>query len=391
MLNNIKPCIIFHIFDDVKSNFKYFSVELEFIGKRNIILNKKLIIDEKYFPKSKDRFKTNIYLNVNLKRYKFAITLYYDENHLSILKSSKIGIAYEIINIFPMENMQPLDKIDFISENNCKISAAYFDTIGNRNKRRFLLVNFPINMNLNINNLNKMKKNESYQINILPNNTIIQEIKKPSPAKKIKLNNINQMKNIVKEIQEFIKSNMEDIDMIDNDKRNKIISDLGPFDDYFNQNLINKEENDWNSDEFTFYYYYFQFKLFLNYSSMYESRKILYYRSAIDVYKNIFEELKNISNVTVYQKICAITSLYARLRIDCIHKENKSHVIGQYKLINMKDNKIKCYNLVYEFINKIIDNLKEDSLIYLPLLQVNSGFNKDIIPMTKKIYSHYQC
>ena len=89
MLNNIKPCIIFHIFDDVKSNFKYFSVELEFIGKRNIILNKKLIIDEKYFPKSKDRFKTNIYLNVNLKRYKFTITLYYDENHLSILSLQK--------------------------------------------------------------------------------------------------------------------------------------------------------------------------------------------------------------------------------------------------------------------------------------------------------------
>ena len=191
MLNKIRPCIIFHIFDDVKSNLKYFSVELEFIGKRNIILNKKLIIDEKYFPKSKDRFKTNIYLNVNHKRYKFTITLYYDENHVSILKSSKIGIAYEIINIFPMENMQPLDKIDFISESNSKISADYFDIIGNSNKRRFLLVNFPINMNLNINNLNKMKKNESYQINILPNNTIIQEIKEPSPAKKIKLNNIN--------------------------------------------------------------------------------------------------------------------------------------------------------------------------------------------------------
>jgi hypothetical protein len=45
----------------------------------------------------------------------------------------------------------------------------------------------------------------------------------------------------------------------------------------------------------------------------------------------------------------------------------------------MKDNnKTKCYNLVYKFINDIIDNLKENSFIFLPILQVNSGFSKDI-------------
>ena len=381
MSSNINPSIIFHIIEDIKKDLKNFSVELEFFGKAKIYLKKKFIIDEKNFQKSKDKFKTNIILNINGKSYKFVITLYFDENHISIFKSSKIGVTYEIVNVYLNPDMKPLEKIYFIGEDNQEISAKYFDTIGNSFKRRFLLVNFPINVKLNFIKIKNMKENASYKINILQNNTIIQESSISQPDAKIKLEDFNKMKNIAIQIEEFVKHDRKNMDPI---KMNNIINELKPFDKYFNQNLLNKENNDWNSDEFIFYYHYYKFKLYLKYANNNNNRKISYYHSALQIFENIFDELCQIPNISTYIKICALTSLYVRFKIDCEHKENKNHLIGQYKLINMNNNKIKCYNLVYEFILKIIDNLKEESLIFLPLLQVNSGFNADINSEDKK-------
>ena len=97
MSSNINPSIIFHIINDKNCRIKFFGVKLEFLGKKKINLNEQLIIDEKNFPKSKDKFKTKIILNIENKSYKFIITLYYDENHITIFKSFKVGFAYEII------------------------------------------------------------------------------------------------------------------------------------------------------------------------------------------------------------------------------------------------------------------------------------------------------
>ena len=73
-----------------------------------------------------------------------------------IFRSLKIGVTYEIINVHIMKSMAPLEKIYFTNENNQDISAIYYAKIGNSFKRRFLLVNFPINVKLNF----KIKKNE---------------------------------------------------------------------------------------------------------------------------------------------------------------------------------------------------------------------------------------
>ena len=100
MLKDIQPSIVFHIIDDKEGKIECFSIELQFLGKSKINLNEKLIIDQKYFPKSKDKFSTKIILNVNKKSYQFIITLYYEENHITIFKSLKIGIAYEIIQVY---------------------------------------------------------------------------------------------------------------------------------------------------------------------------------------------------------------------------------------------------------------------------------------------------
>ena len=153
----------------------------------------------------------------------------------------------------------------------------------------------------------------------------------------------------------------------DLNKITKIIKDLAPYDNYFNQNLMNKGEDNWNSDEFISYFHYFKFKLFLNYTYVNDNRQVEYYNSAIKIFTNIYEQLKKIYNISNYEKICAITSLYRRLNGDFNNKENIAYLIGEYTLLNMNDNKIKCYNLVYNFISKIIDNLKKNSFIFLSL------------------------
>ena len=108
------------------------------------------------------------------------------------------------------------------------------------------------------------------------------------------------MKIIVKEIDEFIKIDNKEINF---DKMKEIIAKLSPYNDYFNQNLMNKEDNDWNYEELTFYYYYFKFKLFLNYKTDEDNKKINYYKCAIEIFENIFKELEKISNVNFNQKI----------------------------------------------------------------------------------------
>lgn len=80
---------------------------------------------------------------------------------------------------------------------------------------------------------------------------------------------------------------------------------------------------------------------------------------AMGIFKNIFQELTKISNISNYDKICAITSFYRRLKADFQNKENKDSIVGEYKLLNMNNNNNKCYKLVYDFITKIIDNLKK--------------------------------
>ena len=375
MISIIKPNIIFHLIEDIHMKPRNFSCELEFCGHKKINFHERPI-GEKNFSKTKDKFKTKITLFIENKIYKSVISLYYGENHLTILRSARVGTTYEIINFFPKNSqMKPIDKIDFFIENNQKISAKYFDTIGNDYKRRFLLVNFPIYIKLNFIGIKKMKENLSYKIDMFENDIIIHENKESPSKEKIKLNDFNKMTTISKEIENFIKNERTKVNF---DQMKKIIEELQPYDNYFNQNLMNKEDNNWRSEEFNFYYYYFQFKLYLMYVTNKDSTKITYYQAANQIFKNTFKELEKMKNVTFFQKICAIVSLYIRFKTDCENKENKSHLIGQYKLINIDDNKIKCYNLVYEFISKIINNLKENSLIYLPLLQVNSGFSRDI-------------
>ena len=366
------PRIVFHVVDDKRCPTKLLDVKFDFCISGGVYLNKNFFISDKYFTKLKDKFKTNIILTTDQNKIKFIITLYYGENHITIFKSNNIGICYEIIQMFFNSLGNPLDKITFAQGNNNEIFITHYDSIENKFRRRFLAVNFPINIKLNINNLNKMKENSSYKINILSNDIIIHENKESAKLEKKEIKDLDEMKKINIEIDKIV--NDEDLNKIEEIKKK-----LSPFDEYFNQNLFNKGEFNWSSDEFICYYHYFKFKIFILYKCGISSRKMDYYFHALKIYSNIYVQLKQISDVSDYDKICAITSLYRKLRGDAENKENKKHSIGEYKLMLMKDNnKTKCYNLVYKFINDIIHNLKENSFIFLPILQVNSGFSKDI-------------
>ena len=159
-----------------------------------------------------------------------------------------------------------------------------------------------------------MKEYSSYKVNILPNDIIVQENKK-TEFEKIKIDNFSQIKEISEEINKIIKE-----DQIK--EVSAIIEKLKNYKEYFNQNLLNKEKYEWTSEEFVAYYHYFKFKLFWNYSSVFEKKQVDYYNSAIKIFNRIYEELIKIENVNYYEKICAIVSLYRRLKIDFESKEN---------------------------------------------------------------------
>ena len=124
--------------------------------------------------------------------------------------------------------MKPLDKIDFSCESNQEISATFFDTIGNSYKRRFLLNNFHINVELNFNKINKMKEKSSYKISIIPKDIIMQKNKAALLTKKVELNDFNKMANLTKEIDNYIKKDREKIDY---DEMRIINKELKSYDD----------------------------------------------------------------------------------------------------------------------------------------------------------------
>ena len=175
-----------------------------------------------------------------------------------------------------------------------------------------------------------MKDNSNYKINLLPNDIIINEVEKTTKTHKKELNNIDKIKTICLKLDGIIQYKKKNIDL---NQVSSVQKDLASYDDYFNQNLMNKADYTWSSDEFASYYYYFKFKLFLNYVFFDDNKKVEYYLKAMKIFTNIYQELKEISNVSFYEKIGALTSLYARLKTDFEHKDNKNHLIGEYRLL----------------------------------------------------------
>ena len=91
---------------------------------------------EEYFSKLKDKLFTYIILNIDNVEAKFLITLYYAANHITIIKSKRIGVSYEIINqIFCDGKSSFIEKIVFDDSNGKKMEVKNFDNIWNKYRK----------------------------------------------------------------------------------------------------------------------------------------------------------------------------------------------------------------------------------------------------------------
>ena len=315
---------------------------------------------------------TYIFLIIGGIKIKFLITLYYDENHITIFKSKKIGVCFEVINQISYDSDKfPLEEICFKDGNDDNILVKDYDNIGNKYRGRFLVVNAPSEINLPIKNLNNLKQNLSYKVVVFPKTKIlVYEIKKSEDIIKKNIN-LDEFKILQNRIEKVMNEKQED-------KMSEISNSLQSYKNYFEQILINKEDFEWKLEEFQAYYFYYAFKLFFRFKTEKNDRKRKYYKMSKFVFSKNYEKLLSDFNINIYDKILAIKSLYEMLHYDCINKKNKNFLVGEYKFMNLYENKNSCYNKAFKFVNNIIDNLRENSLIFYPILQLNSGKGIDL-------------
>ena len=364
-------CIIFHVIED-KSNLPVlFKIYLLFEKDKEIDVNVPFKLEKKYFSELKDKFLTYMILNIDNVESRFLITLYYASNYITIIKSKKVGVSYEIINQISTDGKTSfIDKIELQGDNGKDIEVKNSDNIGNKFRKRFLIVNSPININLPIKFTN-IKKNSSYKVLILPNdNIIVHEIKKKEKNDKININ-INDFKPLETKIDNLMKN-------YDKEEATKLNNEIEKFDNYFQQNLLNKENFNWSIEEFKAYYYFHIFHLFLSSKQARNNEKLDYYTSSLILYSNKYNELLITFDLNDYDKILAISTLYSLINFNARDDINKYCLLGDYYIETMNNHKFLCYKYAFDFLNDIIKKLKEDSFIFLPLLQVTSGYGIDL-------------
>ena len=366
-----KICIIFHVIED-KSNLPVlFKIYLPFEKDKEIDVNAPLKLEEKYFSQLKDKFLTYLILNIDNVETRFLITLYYASNYITIIKSKKVGVLYEIINQISTDGKTSfIDKIELQGNDGKSIEVKNSDNIGNKFRKRFLIVNSPIKINFPIKFTN-IKEKSSYKVLVLPNNKIIvHEIKEQEKNDKINVS-INDFKCLEAKIANLMNN-------YNKEEATKLNNEIGKFDNYFQQNLLNKENFNWTTDEFTAYYYFHIFHLFLSSKQAENDAKLEYYSLSLTLYSNKYKELLIAFDLNDYDKILAISTLYSLINFNARDDINEYCILGDYYIETMNNHKIQCYKYSFDFLNDIIKKLKEESFIFLPLLQVISGYGIDL-------------
>ena len=368
--------IIFHVIEDNKYPSKLLKVQFSFLKEKITNLNFPYLLKDQYFSKLKDKIKTKIFLFLEKIKIEFPLTLYYGENHITIFKSKKIGVCYEIIKQLSYENKNEneIKEITFQYDKSNKFTISYFDTLDNIYRKRILVVNVPIILDLKNINFNKIKNGLSYKISIFPSNyALIQRIKEVVEHKIIEIDNETISDINIKIPMIFdSKTKSEEKEKLYNEIKEKVLSSKK----YFNQDLIKLKKKDWDFYSYSSFYNFYRFHLLV--LSKNEDINILnYFKKAIKIFEDINLQLVNLK-LSDYEKILALCSLHNSLIIDCYDENNKNHDCGEYYLIDTKNIDYKCYKLSLEFINKIINNLREDSAIFYPILEANSGFSKNI-------------
>ena len=98
--------------------------------KNEIIdLNKRFILPDKLFMELRDKIKTYIILYLDKNTCKFLITLYYGENHITILKSYNISACFKIIQTYSNLIGAPLKETTFDCEGEKIMNYQFLITI----------------------------------------------------------------------------------------------------------------------------------------------------------------------------------------------------------------------------------------------------------------------
>ncbi len=370
-----KPNIIFNIINEKGTKNTINEIKISFLNQ-TINPNEIVYIDDKYFSKFKDNIKTSITIKGE-KNFTFIINLFYGTNYINIFNSSELGVSYEFIYQYDFTKSVVSKKEIFslVDKNNNVYKINKYDDFGNKYRNRFVIINCPPQYDINdlITFNKKIKKGKSYKIVFYPFLTTTHEI--------ILDKETNNSKNIY-DIYNYINGNIKINEIknykkyYDENKIKNISKKLKPFKDYFTLNLNIRKDEFLNANNYDIFYkvYYFEFIDLIKNNN---GEKRQYFKKGLNRIIKLNEEMeeKKISN---YDKILLIYSLRVIILIDSNQGKDKL-IFGEYILTDINElPNHSCYPMAFNFLKDIINNLKEDSLLFYPILQVNSGFGKNL-------------
>ena len=378
--------IFFNFFIKKVKKFKLsFSNIVETIEQDKI----KISIPEKVFIHGKDKATISITLyddSNNFGECKFNV--YYGNNYAYIQTDRLSNLVYEII----LQNMKSAKITEYGKIFN------QLDNLGNNDRERLTLINYEqssinineIDLNLfNIINRNTIESDIGFnQISVLSLDKKIFIVKPIKNRSEYDVNFFIEQKELLlkfkKDFNKFLNSSIYNYVKVRNEIYHKyrIIKqhgslDLNRDDEYLNE-IFNKNK-------------FLDVELFFNYSLCIffldsETEFIYFNKNAIilciNKLENIKKELKKETNLSMYEKVRVIYTLFEVLlmknsmfkNINELEKLNIRYLITSKK----EENSIidKCYKYYFSFVNSI----SEDSAIFPYLLNIDSGcgyYNKE--------------
>jgi hypothetical protein len=348
------------IYNSFKFMDKIYQIENESITIpiKNELFTSEPLITEIQLYNEKEHF-YNIF-NFNLYKGENIGNLFLDVNY------SKIGRTYELI--FREENIN-------IEIN--KKEITHFDTLGNKYRKRCLLINFQ-KIFININNINinfgiyiQFKANhKSFQFSFYNIEKKLIVVKKIKQNKKINLCfESNLLKTFLEDLKSFIINKGEDKKSIF--KSIKLKYECLKEEECRKLNISkNKLIEQFNKEEY-FQIYYIKRLINTFYNNLKQIEKDFSY---IEKILNYFEEIKikisSEKSLKIYQKIFLLEFYFSMLE-----KMNFEEFITmniKYYIMD-KAEKDSVFYYVIKFLNEFIEQLNESSYLFFPLLELNSG------------------
>ena len=363
--------------------------KLSFQKKEQSIISTKtkIYLDELDFGLCKDKLLVNIQLYIkNSKKNKvYYFYIYYGENKAYIQLDNLYDKAYEII---------------FTSTKNLNIngdsnSFTELDTMGNKDKKRLILINSSIQyleindklynlLTIIYNNCIVDNSNDSIQsfqlseINLDLNSDDAFIVKQFAPKKKCDINfiinNEKNYRNFTNELFLLFDKSNEDFE---NELKNLIskYNDLANYNyTYFHQSneYLNKLFESYKNLDIEIFYNFFV--------CLYFFENITYYKSNRSIFQKFVLKIKYITNYNIapletelHKKISTLNSLFYMNDNFTREEQLNSLNVKIYEMTNITNNN-SILDKVIKFFNRYIDGLKEDSPVYYYLSFLDGGY-----------------